>query len=219
VRTAFLLAALVACGRDAPPDADPPVRPTVPDPLPPATGAWDGHGTSPLPQAGAAPRDRRRMDVDQLDASIRAVSGGIGWEVSGVNQFQRLSATLGKPDYLSNTHEDLTPNLLFQKFLEDAAASVCDQLLARERAGGPDNVFLVHADADDSALADAAAIRENLAYLLLRFHGRSLAPDDPQLEPWAFLFEGAELAGNGDPIVAWRTVCVALITHPDFSSY
>lgn len=214
-----LLLLALGCGRD-PADHDPvPTGPVPPEPLPPPTGAWDGHGTSPLPTAGAAPRDRRRMDVDQLDASIRAVTGGIGWDVSGVNQFQKLSATLGKPDYLSNTYEDLTPNLLFEKFLEDAAASVCDQLLTRERAGSPDNVFLVHADADDTSLGEPERVAENLSYLLLRYHGRVVATDDPQLEPWTFLFQGAELAGNGDPIVAWRTVCVALITHPDFSSY
>jgi hypothetical protein len=219
--SASLLSAslLAGCG-DPPAPREPGVVPTEPsEPLPPAAGAWDGHGAAPLPVARAAPRDRRRMDVDQLDASIRVATNGIGWDVSGVDQLQKLSATLGKPDYLANTYEDLTPNLLFEKFLEDASAAVCDQLLTRERTGSPDNVFLVHAEPDDTAQADAAAVRENLAYLLLRFHGRVVAPDSAELEPWAFLFEGAELAGGGDPIVAWRTVCVALLTHPDFSSY
>lgn len=217
-RAAALFAALVGCGPD--PAAPPPVAPApVTDPAPPPVGAWDGHGAAPLPEAGSGPRDRRRMDVDQLDDSIRAVTNGIGWDVSGVNQFEKLAATLGKPDYLANTYEDLTPSLLFQKFLEDAAVSVCDQLLARERVGGPENVFLVHAGPTDTALADRPAIAANLSYLLLRFHGRDWDVSDPRLEPWLFLFEGAELAGGGDPIVAWRTVCVALLTHPDFSSY
>lgn len=211
-----VLGALLACGGG--PAAPAPVA-TPDPPLPPPTGAWDGHGASPLPAPGPGVRDRRRMDVDQLDASVRAVTGGIGWDVNGKNQLASLSATLGKPDYLQNTYEDLSPSLLFQKFLEDAAASVCDQLVARERAGGPDNVFLVLVDASDSSLADRAGIEANLSAALLRFHGRDVPPGDPRLEPWMFLFEGAELAGGGDPILAWETVCVALLTHPDFYTY
>ncbi len=217
---ALLLFSFVACGGPAEPrevGTTPPVPP--PEPTPPAAGAWVPHGEAALPLTGSTSRDRRRMDVDQLDASIRAVTNGIGWDVNGENQFVKLSATLGKPDYLQNTFEDLGPNLLFQKFLEDAAASACDRLMTRERAGGADNVFLVEAGPDDTSQADREAIAANLSYLLLRYHGRQVAPDAPALEPWLFLFDGAELAANGDPIVAWRTVCTALLTHPDFYSY
>ena len=57
------------------------------------------------------PRPRRRMNIDQLQASVLRVSGGINWtERRGRNEvvlFDELSATLGKPDFAETTDEEL----------------------------------------------------------------------------------------------------------------
>lgn len=161
-------------------------------------------------------RPPRRMTIDQLDASLRAVTGGIGWTQGANNRFVQLSATLGVPDYIERTEEDLEPGLLFQKFLEDAAGDVCAALVARERSAP--SVFLTQAGVDAELPADEMAVRGTLADALLRFHGRAVDPTDPQLEPWFFLWESLrQVTGDGE--ATWRSTCVALITHPDFASY
>ncbi|MCA9568898.1 MAG: hypothetical protein KC656_13710, partial [Myxococcales bacterium] len=65
---------------------------------------------------------------------------------------------------------------------------------------------------------DPEATRATLKRALLRFHGRTLADDDPDLARWEWLVNTA-YARTGTGIVAWRAVCVGLITHPDFYSY
>lgn len=165
-------------------------------------------------------RGWRRMDITQLDASIRKVTGGIGWDDDAGNpQFEALSRTLGVPDYLDSTIEDLTPSLLFQKFLDDAAHEVCDELLARERVSSPEGrVLLVGIEPTDTLETDRNGVEQALSRAVKRFHGRSVPPGDPELEPWTFLFESATVV-TGDPEQAWHAVCVGLLTHPDFYTY
>lgn len=178
---------------------------------------------------GTAPwRARRRMDIDQLDHSIREVSGGIGWESvrsdGTVSQryFDTYAESLGVPDYVNSSTEDLSVSLLFAKFLDDSARSVCRRLADREGGSGAaydgeaQGTFApVDVNATDPAPADVDAA---LASALLRFHGRSLEPSSEQLQPWRDLH--ARLAETADPPRrAWEGVCVALITHPDFFTY
>jgi hypothetical protein len=173
---------------------------------------------------GAA-RARHRMDVDQLDESL-FVATGLRWEVSGTNQLTRFRSTLGVPNFSTSTHEDLEVSPLFLKFVDDAARSVCTRLLDQETAdGATDRVFLVHADVEDRLPADEAAIDENLAMLLARFHGRVVEPGSEELDPWRSLWSSSlaltrdAMTGEDDAEVAWRTVCVALVDHPDFYTY
>lgn len=190
---------------------------------PVATTLVPGTIDDPRPiDLGTGPdRGRRRMDVDQLDAAMRRATGGLGWDDSGGNpQFARFAATLGVPDYVGTTTEDLEVSALFLKFLDDAARSTCDRLIAREERAMPaERVFLVHAEIDASLPGDAAEIDENLAYLLLRFHGRRVDPGAEELEPWRELFASARAASPDEPSAAWRTTCVALFDHPDFYLY
>ncbi len=204
-------ALLAGCGQPEP-------EPIVAPPLDPATASVDPVGEVELPQAAGPSRPFRRMDVGQLDASIRAVTGGIGWDDGDDSQLQELAATLGVPDYLGTTHEDLEPSLLFLKFLDDAANEVCDELLERESDLGPGNVFLVDVTLLDTVENHREAIEANLSRALLRFHGRSLQPGEAGLEPWVWLFESAAHV-TGSTSDAWRTVCVGLLTHPDFYTY
>ncbi len=208
----------------APLPPEPP--PLVPDPDPVSVDL-NAHGQAQLLPVPPGPdeglRGRRRMDVDQLDASIQRVTGGIAWTESGAgssNLFEALSATLGKPNYIDSTQEDLTVSLLFEKFLGDAARSVCSELIVREQtAATQDRVLLVHADPETTLSTDSAAIAANLRYLVLRYHGQDLPEGDPRVTPWAWLFESSFHVSGGDTMASWQAVCVALITHPDFYSY
>lgn len=179
-----------------------------------------GPAGSPVPPGTRA---RRRMNLDQLDAAIRTVTGGIGWTAgvhpTDTNRFEELAATLGKPDYAKITREDLSPSATFQKFLGDAARSVCDELLEVERTRPPARrVFLIHAAPEQTTETAPEAIDRNLGALLLRYHGVFTEPGSSKLMGWRGLFD-ASLQASGDPIEAWRAVCVALISHPSFYTY
>lgn len=181
---------------------------------------------------GADPwRTRRRMDIDQLDASIRAATGGIGWEdwrgsppTLRARYFDTYADTLGVPDYVNGTSEDLTTSLLFVKFLDDAARSVCRRAVNREAgAGAPQDGEAIGLFAPVDVLEpapEALDVRTTLSRLLLRFHGRSLAPSAPELEPWVELYATLAAAAPAEEAPrAWEAVCVTLITHPDFYTY
>ena len=162
------------------------------------------------------------MNIDQLDLAIEKVTGGIRWRSTPTSQtgmFETLALSLGKPDFKDQTAEDLEPGALFQKFLGDAARSVCHELLEKEVNTIQSNrVFLVHADETQTYTDAPNMIEDNLAYLLLRFHGSEFTNESPALNSWIWLFESATLVSQ-DPLVAWKTVCIGLIQHPDFYSY
>ncbi len=176
-----------------------------------------------LPEPELMVRARQRMNLDQLAGAIVRVTGGLGWtELSGSNEidlFEELSATLGKPDYIEITQEDLSPSALFHKFLDDAARSVCARLVEQETsAPSAPRSLMVHVGTDDTVATAPAAVDANLRYLVLRYHGHSLAEDAGVLTHWRWLFETVS-HGSGEPADGWQAVCVALITHPDFYSY
>lgn len=175
-----------------------------------------GDGEESLPGA----RSRKRMDLDQLNASLRNATGGIGWVEGNADQLVVLAATLGKPDFLTTTEEDKSPSPLFQKFIGDAARKVCADLFAAEvTRADVDRTFFVGVDRDETAAALGPRLDENLARLLLRFHSRRTDSDATRgaLDGWRFLFQSTERATS--PAVAWNAVCVALIQHPDFYTY
>lgn len=174
-------------------------------------------------------RLRRRLDLDQLDASIRRVSGGIGWtEQRGsqeVNLFEELASTMGKPDFINATSEDLDPSIIFQKFLGDAARTVCDRVMERELALAPGqgerSLFITISPNEDPRQAKEKAT-QNIKALMLRFHGRYLgeqdSEQDPRFKSWSWLLESSLHTGSS-PAHAWRAVCVGMMTHPDFYMY
>lgn len=179
-------------------------------------------GVTPLVEPPS--RARRRMDLDQLDATLRRATGGLGWTETRngqeVNLFVDLAATLGKPDFIESTTEDLEPSALFLKFMDDAARSTCARLITRELAADPgDPMFLfIHAQPRDSLATQPDRVEKNLRALLMSFHGRHLDAGAPELQPWKWLMQSVEHTG-GQPVDAWRAVCVALINHPDFFTY
>jgi hypothetical protein len=201
------------------PDHHPPIERDPPPTRPVALGNGVAAELHPAPEVRTRPR--RRLDLDQLRTAMLQVSGGIGWTETRnnveIDLFTELSATLGKPDYFQTTTEDLEPSALFLKFLDDASRSVCQKMAMSdlERDAG-ERVLLRHVVADGSD--DEAAIQQNLAFLVRRFHGRQIPVDGPALATWAWLRESADFVTN-DPVVAWQSVCVGLFTHPDFFGY
>ena len=177
-------------------------------------------------------RPRRRMNLDQLNLAIREVTGGQYWTEVVNNQerdlFVTLSDTLGKPDYIQSTTEDLTPSALFLKFLDDAARQVCDKRISIDLQAmddpraepAPDSVKLWGGlSLDASMRGDSEAIEAQIRALVLRFHSHHLPEgDSARLAYWRWLFETASLV-DGQPLSGWRALCVALINHPDFYSY
>ncbi|HIA02031.1 MAG TPA: hypothetical protein EYN06_05735 [Myxococcales bacterium] len=235
---------VAACQTEAvQPVADPP---NVNDPAPenrtptdPPTNENENKAQDPAPSPGqlghgmqaallppkiveeAPLRNRRRMDIDQLDRSIQRVTGGIAWTLGNkkINQFGALAQTLGKPNFLDLTREDLDPSALFQKFLDDAARSVCAELVVHEtEVVSSERVLMVHVSPQDTWESNPAGVNKNLAYLLLRYHGRKVEVDAAEMEQWRWLFRSAQLVAK-QPVTAWRTVCVGLMTHPYFYTY
>ena len=160
------------------------------------------------------------MNIPQLDLAIRDVTGGIVWNDPSNygNMWTALSPTLGVPDFYQRVTEDLTPNLVFQKFLNDAAQSACSTLIWEEQQVPADQrVFLVAIDPSEDPNAVPQKTDANLQMLLLRFHQKDVAVTDPAMVPWRWLV--TSVASQTNTMDAWRAVCVALILHPDFYSY
>ncbi len=169
-------------------------------------------------------RQRRRMNIDQLDATIQRVTGGLAWMAGSgkyhKNQFGVLSLTLGKPNYIDLTSEDLEASALFQKFLSDAAQSTCKALVAKEKkTAKAQRVLAKHVVWKDTVANNKKAVDQNLAYLLLRYHGHKVPATSTRIQPWRFLFESATKVTGGNTGEAWRTVCVAMMQHPHFYTY
>ena len=180
-------------------------------------GAIDLAPTTPL-----STRVRKRMNIDQLDAAIRKVSGGTGWDAAnGKSEFELLAATLGKPNFTDMTTEDLEPSALFQKFLSDAAQSVCQKVANADSKQwvAEKRQLARYVKVKDTMVSNPKGVNANLAWLILRYHNRLVDPSASELEPWRFLFETATKVSGNKPAQAWRTVCVALMVHPHFYTY
>ena len=221
----LLLALAQAC---APPAPSSPPDVAATEPTDPTEESHDitvsDAGESDLSSPSQAPtRPRRRMDVDQLDAAMRRISGGPGWTDSnsdnGTSMWQTLALTLGRPDYALTTNEDLQPSPIFQKYLSDAATAMCFTLAAEALLSeGVTTPLLPHADVEETYASAPDNVRLNMQTLLQNFHGTWTEAADPILDRWLGLFIAATDAGT-HPILGWTSVCVALVTHPDFYTY
>ena len=153
-------------------------------------------------------RVRKRLNVDQLGNAIWTATDGLRWTQDNDDDLlETLSLTLGKPDYVEITTENLESNVVFMKFLEDAAGSVCRQMVDRDVDAGTH--LLIAPDGE---------IETHLIHLLEKFHSRVVAANAQDVKQWRWLYDSA-LTISADTNAAWHTVCVALIRHPDFFTY
>ncbi len=191
-----------------------------PEPSTPELGEFTPVDGGDLAEEGQAGRDFRRMDIDQLSASIERVTGH-AWtrEVGGedVDRFEELAPTLGVPDYIEVVSDPLSPSLLFQKFLDDAALDVCPRLVQDDLERSDGTRWLIrHVQPSDTA--ESPDMQRTLKDALLRFHGKAVADESQELAEWVFLMRSLNEVAS-QPQTRWESLCVALITHPDFYLY
>ncbi|MEW5740754.1 MAG: hypothetical protein AB1938_17635 [Myxococcota bacterium] len=203
MRTTLALVALALAGctttTEVPPPPPPESLPVTIDALPPMP---DGHPDLPgLAVPSPAPR---RLSIEQLQSSLDA----IGELPPGTVQLPAdLKVTLGQPDYLRVTEENLEPTPLFMKFLGDIAVSACNSL----------SDYDVVRPAGERVMTRFPTRDENLRFMLLRFTALEGAAADGYLPRLQALYDAASASPR--PRAGYEAVCMALITSPEFLVY
>jgi hypothetical protein len=252
-RALALATALAACGpRSLPKAATTPGRAALVRAAPPLP---EGHPALPVGEPASnndhIGRAARRLSVEKLRASLLAATGftwvasrrvsdpdapGGTTAVPDADMLEALAATLGRPDYITSTSESIEPAVTFAKLAGDAARSACRASVSADVAAGDAGDarrILRFVGPADTLASNADGVRENLAYLALRFWGRSIAKGSAELGPLVTLFERASTAPAGKdkggaaravevkatPADGWRAVCIAMATDPQFLTY
>jgi hypothetical protein len=180
------------------------------------------HPPVALPPVSRSPR---RLDVDQLLASVTVVAsddGSIQWNQDKAS-IQRI---LGKPDFVEVTNEDLTPSTLYLKFIDDLAHDVCNKMVVVPAAS---QVLMRYAGPQDTLASNPTAVQQNLRYLYLRYFGQKIQDSDvTTFTPLLTVFDTVTTAETSDKSLSksstpategWRAVCIAAFTSPDFNLY
>ena len=166
---------------------------------------------SPLPPehppiAGLSIQSRgsRRMSVDQLSRSIEAFGN---LPAGSIVIPENLALSLGRPDYLQTTEENLDPTPLFMKFMMDLGGIICASLAADEASRPPvDRVFTRFADLED-----------NLRHAVLMTTGIDGAEATSYVERLTRVYNTAR--SSGGEARGYEAVCIALFTSPEFLLY
>lgn len=166
------------------------------------------------PDDEAPHRRKKRMRVVQLQASMSRISGGVEWKNGNKKMWEEYSSTLGVPDYQQSVTEDLSPSIMFQKFLDDAAVYTCTRWIDEEYQG-EQRLFFSEIEPGD---LDSTKIRQNMVALRQHIHGRDLDADAPIIDSFVELHQ-LVMQRTADVKSAWTTVCVGFFTHPDFYMY
>lgn len=211
---AWIALAAASCASPVPAEPTQEVPSIDEEGRPEPSGPLDVERVPDAPAELPAARRLRRLSAEQLDRSLR-VATGQRWR-----DFERRAAALGRPDYDEVLSENREISVAFDKLVGDAAAETCSDAVAADRAGAAAPAILRHASVADVA---EPVLRRNVSYLLLRFHGVVVPPDDPRVEPWLHLLTApvALDASTGEDAMAlrWTAVCIGLATHPDFLTY
>ncbi len=202
--------------------------------LPGNDGGTDGpsDGSTELPDDGlldppaaqGPSRAVHRMTVEQLMASIPIVTGGLAWEedfgAGPQNMLEQLAPTLGAPDYVLVTEENLEPSMIIAKFMADASNRVCAKWVQRDRAADPgERTLITH---DDWSSLDQADVKTSLRRLMLRFFSRYVSEDDDAaVAPLYGLFVAASSGAPAGKAAddGWLAVCMGLMNDPEFVLY
>jgi hypothetical protein len=201
----------------------------------------------PVENANRVGRAPRRLSVDQLRASLLAVTG-YTWvgrrtvpdpsaptgtrTVPNADMLEELASTLGRADFLTTTSHSLDPSVTFSKLANDAARVACRQSVA-EDAAQPDAArrrLLREVGPTVTLMQDEAAVRRNIVYMARRFWGRVLAVDSAEVDALVSVFRTASTTPEvregssvtrpaGSPVDGWRAVCIAMATDPQFLTY
>lgn len=178
----------------------------------------------PDPDPAPSARTLRRMSVKQLRRAIATVTGGGAWrDDRGRDQLTLLETTLGVPNYIDTTSQDLEASLVFQKFLGDGTRAVCDDTIRNDMEMDPsDRVFLRYADPawdwETATPEQRDGIEQNLAYVKLRITGHGPGAESDPLARERWLLRSVTHA-TSEPGKGWRAVCVGLMSSPEFYLY
>ena len=113
------------------------------------------------PAESGESRSRMRMNIDQLQASMKHITG-VDWMSGNKVLWDEFRTSLGVPDYQETVSEDLTANVIFQKFLQDAATYSCQQWREHDGSAGP---YVFFDEAYDET--EPETVVDNLRYLRL----------------------------------------------------
>lgn len=155
-------------------------------------------------------RALKRMSVAQARDSMERITGGIPWGTETVSNWDRFSETLGVADYQVRVESDLSPSVMFQKFLDDAAGATCQTWVE----SGASSFFAV----DDPTSTDRSDVRDQVVHLRWVIQGRARTEEVAILDDYEVLFSTVHQRTDSTTS-AWATVCVAMFTHPDFYMY
>jgi len=189
------------------------------------TGGGAGGGAGTGVKSGGA----QRLSVKQLRSSLPVALGGETWKIGAANGFDARSVTLGEPDYIVVVDENLEPSPLYVKFMQDMARDSCNRAMVADVA----NAVMANRSIEkfvaltDTVATNKAGVDANLRYLRLAFHGMKVdAADDQPIAALRKLFDDTVKAAKGSGAVTqahvtegWRTVCVALLTAPEYHLY
>lgn len=213
-----LLALAPACSKSEETPLPPPMDGQL-EPIP------NPHGSvTPLPdpemQEGSVGRAPRRITVAQLDTSIKTA---VGREWTALDD---LAPSLGRADFANIVTENTEPNLVFAKFLEDGARTVClAQATSELNIADPNARVLsrpiptLSGTAGNLTQLTDAQVTELVVYLSTRFWGAPLSGEE--LTKWKGFFTQA--ATRAESIRkrdhAFAALCVAMLTDSRFITY
>jgi hypothetical protein len=164
------------------------------------------------------------MSIEQIARSIPIVTNGIAWteDFGGgpVDMLAVLAPTLGAPDYLLVTEENLEPSLIIAKFMQDASHRICTRWVERDKSlPSAERTLIAHPVWGSLVESD---VKTSLRALKLRFLSNYSAPgNDTGIADLYGLFVAASAAApkayRADD--GWLAVCLALMTDPEFVLY
>jgi hypothetical protein len=198
----------LACGGSEP-AKKPPSHTETPTELPAVSEEGWGTVEEP-PDPPTHTRQLKRMTVTQVRDSMERITNGIVWGEDRESDWDAYAETLGVADYQLRVESDLSPSVMFQKFLDDAAGATCAGWIEME-----DSQF--HS-IDDPSSTVQADVRNNIIGLRWKIQGKSRDSANPIIEDYETLFVKVHQRTDSTD-TAWTTVCVAMFTHPDFFMY
>lgn len=246
---AAALALAVACNNDPPAQDSASTGTTAggdPTDGAPTEGGSDESGDIPDGERQTGGRTPRRLSVDQVRTSLQTLLGqtyrGGAWVVDpqdpkgevwreDADLLDAFAGALGRPDYNYTVSEALEAGMTFAKFVQDAARSTCRAAVEADiAAAASERHVLLTVDEDDTLATAEAAIRGDMATLALRFWGRQIAPESPEIDELIAVFTAAASAPEwvddvgmtrpaGTPADGWRAVCIALVADGQFYVY
>lgn len=163
-------------------------------------------------------RSPRRLSVEHLRNSIPKLFPGLQWHYKSGNNyityFDRYAQTLGEADYLQITQTTRESSPLFFKFMDDMAAFVCK--------------FAIDADTAQKDLSKRHIIRydgagnvdKTLRFLRLKFHGIWVPEASKEsITQLRQLYDKIMEATKKNEKEAWKGICIAVLTAPEFFAY